>query len=118
MALRCRHIFVYGVGGGGDGRAERVNDGLEIVVVLLEREKESVSFVAAEWARKGPLFHVAAFGRLAGGKKIAGVENGIASQEVYRSVVGGRARLGGDFHAGAAGAGESCRIGILIDFHF
>ncbi len=33
-------------------------------------------------------------------------------------MVSGRTALGGDFDAGAAGAGESRGIGVLIDFHF
>src|SRR5882724_1415897 len=45
MALRRGHIFVNGIGGWGDGRAEGMHDGLEIVVVLLKRKQESVSFV-------------------------------------------------------------------------
>src|SRR5882724_12367809 len=118
MALRRSHIFVKGTGGWGNGRAEGVHDGLEIVVVLLKRKQESVSFVAAKWPGEGTLFHVAAFGGFRGGQRIAGVKNRIAGKEIHGAVIGGCAGLSGDFNAGAAGPGKSRGIRILIDFHF
>src|SRR6266481_2340982 len=116
MALRRGHIFVKG--GVGGGQAESVDDGLEIVVVLLERKQKRVSFIAAKRAGEGTLFHVAAFGRLGGSKSVAGIENGIAGEEIHGAVIRGRAAFGGDFNAGAAAARESRGIGILIDFYF
>ena len=95
-----------------------MDNGLEIIVVLLERKKERVPLVAAERTGEGTLFHVAAFGRLGCGKEIARVENGVTGQEIHGAMVGGRAGLSGDFNACSARPGKSRGIRILIDFHF
>src|SRR6266481_8522592 len=114
MALRRGYIRVsYGA-----VCTEGVDDGLEIVVVLLERKQKRVPFIAAKRPGEGTLFHVTAFGRLGGGKGVAGIENGIAGEEIHGAVIRGGAAFGGDFNAGAAGARESRGIGILIDFYF
>src|ERR1700736_5114587 len=64
------------------------------------------------------LVDAASLGRANGGKVILRVEDGVAEDEVHFAVEVGRAGFGDNFDAAAAGAGELCGVGIVIDADF
>ena len=99
----------------GASGEDGVDDGLGVVGVRFAVEEEGVVFRMAEGTGEGAFLVEAALGRLDGRERVAGVEDGVAEEEVEGAVEFLGAFFGGDFNASTSGAGEEGGVGILVD---
>src|ERR1700722_3943739 len=112
MMDRCGDIFANGT-----VETLGIDESLRVVEVLIKRKQERGFLVASDRSGERTFVELALFWRLLVGEGIACVENGIAHQNIYRTVKIRRTTFGGDFQSRATRARVERGIWVLIDLY-
>src|SRR5262249_45282261 len=102
----------------GAVRALRIDDGLEVLLFPVGGDEEGSFLAVAERPGKAAFEDATLFRGLVQGEGITGVQTRVAEEEVERAVKCGRAGLGDDLDAAAAGTRIFGRVGIVVNLHF
>ena len=111
------HDLRAGTEAGSLSRRERVriDDSLLIVQIFVQAQQETGVLGMSQRPGHRSLVVLTALRRLHQGERVAGIESGIAKQEIQLAVKIRRAALGDQFQARAPRPGKTRRVRILID---